>query len=73
MYPNVYYFDTESDLVTPIKMFPSLNGFILLKDNNHLSQMGSILLAKQYMDSKYSQQLRQLLKSWGIINESKAK
>lgn len=66
-YPNVYFFDVEKYVTSNIKTFPYYDGLLLYKDGGHLNQFGSEVLAKKYLSSKKSLQLKLLLESWSII------
>ena len=66
---DIYYFDTTSMLIDPIKKFPYLNGFILYKDSEHINQTGSKLLSDQFLSSEGFVEVKHLLEAWNIIRD----
>lgn len=66
-YPQVYYFDTVGLLIKPLSNFPYVGDFLLYKDNDHLNQEGSRILAQRYLSSANSKELKKLFESAGII------
>lgn len=70
-YPDIYYFDSDKLLVDVNHNYPYLNGFMLYKDDDHLNQYGSQLLAQEFMNSSRADELVMKLKSWGIIEVPK--
>ena len=68
-YPGVYYFDTQQLLINQIKGYPYFNDFLLYDDDSHLNQVGSKILAQEYLSSSKPLQLVKLLEFWGILTK----
>lgn len=66
-YPNVYYFDTNSNIFSNIKTLPFYNGVLIYKDSGHLNQNGSELLAKYYLSQPKQTVLEAKLLEWNVI------
>lgn len=62
-YANTYYFDVNANIIAGMKDFPYYDGILLYKDDTHLNEYGSQVLANEFLHSVAAAKLRHLLRA----------